>query len=61
MERFFDENLKNQRSVNVFFDPPKEEIWNSFSPSLHERDNGEFSEIPYGTLNETVLNMQLHF
>ncbi len=55
MEKFFDPNLKTQGKY-VFFDPPKEVIWNSFSPSPHERDTGDFPESTH-----EVENMDLDY
>ncbi|MDE7430477.1 MAG: hypothetical protein K2N34_00930 [Lachnospiraceae bacterium] len=61
MERYFDENLRNQRTIDVFFDASEGEVWNTFSPSMCERDYGEFSGTPYGTINEAVVEMKLDY
>lgn len=60
MEKFFDANLHHQRSVDLFVDPPKEEKWNAFSFPPRPGET-PWSGKTYGTINETVMNMDLHF
>lgn len=61
MEKYFDENLRNQRTVSVFYDAQEGNVWNSFSPTIRDRDYSKFSETPYGTINEAVMNMELNY
>lgn len=61
MERFFDENLRNRQPVSVFFEQQREQTWNTFSPSVEERDLYEAPTVLYGTLNQTVFDMKLDF
>lgn len=60
MEKYFDENLHNQRGVTLFFDPPEKEEWNAFSfpPAPGETP---WSGKTYGTINEDVMRMELPY